>query len=88
MVLHIAIMHFNEVKLIMKYYKQLNEQNEVVALLTYNFEPAIIDPLTVEITEEEYTNIIAEMRANVPEREPSEIELKAQAYDIITGVAE
>lgn len=71
-----------------KYYKQLNENGEIVFLLTYDFEPTITDSLCVEITEEEYTAIIAEMRANKPEREPNEIKLKAQAYDIITGVSE
>lgn len=71
-----------------KYYKQLDENGEIVFLLTYDFEPTIDDPLCVEITEEEYTAIIAEMRANTPEREPSETALKAQAYDIITGVVE
>lgn len=82
----------------MKYYKQLNESGEIVALLTYDFEPNITDPLTVEITAEEYEAISAEWRANA-KHEPSaeEIErrerqkamsLKAQAYDIITGVSE
>lgn len=46
----------------MKYYKQINEQNEVVALLTYDFEPSITDHLTVEITAEEYEAISAECR--------------------------
>lgn len=71
-----------------KYYKQLNENGEIFALLAYDFVPNITDPLFVEITAEEYEAISAEWRANMPEPEPSEIELKAQAYDIITGVAE
>ena len=75
-----------------KYYKQLNENGEIVFLLTYDFEPTIDDPLCVEITGDEYTTILAELRAKAeeekPVREPSEIELKAQAYDIITGVSE
>lgn len=71
-----------------KYYKQLSENGEIVALLTYDFAPNITDPLIVEITAEEYEAIFTEWRANMPEPEPSEIELKAQAYDIITGVSE
>lgn len=71
-----------------KYYKQLNKNGEIVALLTYDFAPNITDPLIVEITAKEYEAIFAEWRANMPEPEPSEIELKAQAYDIITGVSE
>ncbi|MBO5714942.1 MAG: hypothetical protein J6S23_00930 [Clostridia bacterium] len=82
----------------MKYYKQLNENGEIVALLTYDFEPNIIDPLTVEITAEEYETISTEWGAN-EKHEPSAeqierrerqkaIALKAKAYDIITGVSE
>jgi hypothetical protein len=82
----------------MKYYKQLNESGEVVALLTYDFEPNISDPLTAEITADEYETISAEWRANA-KREPSaeelerkarakERSLKAKAYDIMTGVSE
>lgn len=74
-----------------KYYKQLNESGEVVLLLEYNFEPKdITDPLVVEITESEYESLRAEILAQIPkiEPEPSEMELKAQAYDILTGVSE
>ncbi len=70
------------------YYKQLNENGEIVLLLVYDFMPTITDPLIIEITEEEYNAIIAEIRANEPEPEPSEMKLKAQAYDILTGVSE
>lgn len=71
-----------------KYYKQLNENGEVVMLLTYDFVPNITDPLIVEITKEEYETLLAEIMANQPEPEEDEIALKAQAYDIITGVSE
>lgn len=82
----------------MKYYKQLNENGEIVTLLTYDFEPNITDPLTVEITAEEYETISAEWKANA-KHEPSaetlklrarmkERSLKAKAYDIMTGVSE
>lgn len=46
----------------MKYYKQLNASGEIVALLTYNSEPNITDPQTVEITSEEYEAISTEFR--------------------------
>lgn len=71
-----------------KYYKQINENGEVVMLLTYDFVPNITNPLIVEITAEEYETLLAELIASLPEPEPSEMELKAQAYDIITGVSE
>ena len=79
----------------MKYYKQLNENGEVVYLLAYDSEPNITDPLTVEITAEEYEAISAEWReaarvraeAEKAERRAKvrEKALKAKAYDIITG---
>ena len=82
----------------MKYYKQLNENNEIVTLLTYDFEPNITDPLTVEITAEEYNSIAdawkaegkARAEAEKAERiaKAKEKALKAKAYDIITGVSE
>ena len=65
---------------------------------TYDFEPNITDPLTVEITAEEYETISAEWReaARVRNEEKlaerrakaKETALKAKAYDIITGVSE
>lgn len=82
----------------MKYYKQLNESGEVVYLLSYDTEPNITDPLTVEITAEEYETISAEwreaarVRAEAEKAEKrakaQEKSHKAQAYDIITGVSE
>ena len=82
----------------MKYYKQLNENGEIVALLTYDFEPNITDPLTVDITAEEYEAVSSEWReaarvkneAIVAERraKAKEKALKAKAYDIVTGVSE
>lgn len=82
----------------MKYYKQLTENGEIVYLLSYDTEPNITDPLTVEITAEEYETISAEWReaarvraeAEKAERQAKakEKSLKAKAYDIITGVAE
>ena len=82
----------------MKYYKQLNENGEIVMLLTYDFEPNITDPLIVEITAEEYETISAEWREAAKARDEAEKAerrakarekaLKAQAYDIVTGVSE
>lgn len=81
-----------------KYYKQINENGELVTILTYDFVPTISDPLTVEITAEEYETIAAEFRANAKheisaeqaERREKQKEkaLKAKAYDIITGATE
>lgn len=82
----------------MKYYKQLNENGEIVMLLTYDFEPNITDPLIMEINAEEYETISTEWREKAQaeaeaERakrlaEIKERSLKAKAYDIITGVSE
>lgn len=82
----------------MKYYKQLNENGEVIYLLSYDTEPNITDPLTVEITAEEYETISAEWREAARVRAEAEKAekrakarekaLKAKAYDIITGVSE
>ena len=79
-----------------KYYKQLNENNEIVALFGYEAEPNITDDSLVEITEEEFEEILAiwsENRRSRAEAEFAEIKakmkesaLKAKAYDIITGV--
>jgi hypothetical protein len=109
-----------------KYYKQLDENSNIILLLTYDFEPNITDSSVVEITEEEYNAFQAESREkrnlvnllyrgkitinDVPaewqeeiqnrvneiiaergEYKPpaiSETKLKAQAYDILTGVSE
>lgn len=48
-----------------KYYKQFDENGKIVKLLTYDFEPNIADPLIVEITSEEYENMLAECREKV-----------------------
>ena len=79
----------------MKYYKQLNENGEVIYLLSYDTEPSITDPLTVEITAEEYEAISTEWREAARARAEAEKAeklakarekaLKAKAYDIITG---
>lgn len=45
-----------------RYFKKLNENGELVMLLTYDFEPNITDPLMIEITATEYEAIGAECR--------------------------
>lgn len=82
----------------MKYYKQLNENGEIVMLLTYDFEPTISDPLIVEIAAEEHKAISAEWQEKAKTKAEAEraerlarakeMALKAKAYDIITGVSE
>lgn len=43
-------------------YKQLNENGELISLITYdNLRPNITDPLIVEITEEEYTQLVSDI---------------------------
>jgi hypothetical protein len=78
------------------YYKQIDENGKIVALLTYDIEPNITDPLIVGITAEEYNSIAdvwkaegkakAEARAAERRAKAKEKALKAKAYDIITGV--
>ncbi len=72
------------------YYKQINECGEVQTIFSYyNFRPNITDPLIIEITEEEYNTLLAEIEAaNQPEEpDPDEIS-DAEALDIILGVSE
>ena len=68
------------------YFKQLNESGEVILLLTYDFTPNITNPLIVEITEEEYNTLLAEIQA-ADSPDPDEIS-DAEALDIILGVSE
>lgn len=71
------------------YYKQLSEFGEVVLLLTYGFTPKITNPLIVEITQEEYSAISAELQAKAEEEagqtDPDEIS-DTEALNIILGV--
>lgn len=72
------------------YFKHKNENNGVDCLITYNnFRPNITNPLIIEITEEEYNTLLAEIEAaNQPEEpDPDEIS-DAEALDIILGVSE
>lgn len=67
-----------------KYYKQLNEEGELVLLLSYDFEPTITDPLIVEITQEEYEALLAEITAK---NEPEEND-EATTADLYNALAE
>lgn len=74
------------------YFKRLSESGEVALLLAYdNYRPNITDPLVIEITEEEYAILLAEIEAANRSEEPetSEDEISAEeALDIILGGAE
>lgn len=68
----------------MTYAKQI-QGGEVIALLTYDFEPQFdADSDTVIITEDEYTALLAEMQANRPVPDPDEIS-DSEALAIIAG---
>lgn len=68
-----------------KYYKQHDELGNLVRLLTYDFEPIITDQLVVEITQEEYEALFAELLSQEPD-EPETDEISAEeALDIILG---
>lgn len=67
-----------------KYYKHLTETGDVKLLLTYDFEPTITDPLIVEITKEEYDELLAEITAK-PEPEPADEISDSEALSIILG---
>ena len=67
-----------------KYYKQLNENGELVLLLTYDFEPVITDPLIVEIGAEEYEQLLAEIVAKNKQPESDE----ATMHDLYNALAE
>lgn len=67
-----------------KYYKCLTETGKVKMLLTYDFEPTITDPLIVEITKEEYDELLAEITAE-PDPEPTGEISDSEALNIITG---
>lgn len=71
------------------YYKQLTESGDLYMLLTYDgFKPDITDPLIVEITQEEYDRLSAELEEQAEPEQLTEQEEKAMAYDILMGVSE
>lgn len=53
------------------YYKQFDENGDVVSLITYNVtRPNITDPLIAEITQEEYGVLLAEIVARFEAASP------------------
>lgn len=56
----------------MRYFKEINEDNEIVMLLTHGDKVVIKNPNIVEVTEKEYSTLLAEITVNVKENEPSE----------------
>lgn len=68
----------------MTYAKQIHN-GEVIALLTYDFEPQFgEDSDTVIITEEEYNALLAEMQKDFQKPDPEQI-TDSEALRIITG---
>lgn len=67
-----------------RYYKETNVGGEVKLLLTYEFEPSITNPLIVEITKEEYDELLAEITAE-PDPEPTDEISDSEALSIILG---
>jgi hypothetical protein len=47
----------------MYFYKEINETGKVLLLLTYNQKPRITNPLVIEITQEEYDQLLLELTA-------------------------
>lgn len=67
-----------------KYYKQLDESGEVVLLLTYDFDPIITNPLIMEISKEEYEQLLAEIIAKNEQTKSDE----ATMHDLYNALAE
>lgn len=69
----------------MIYYAKQIQNDEVTALLTYDFEPHFEEGSdTVLIAEEEYNALMEEFKAKEPEIDPERI-TDSQALDIILG---
>ena len=68
------------------YFKQLDDDGASVSIMTYDFRPTISNPLIIEITEEEYNILLAEIQAAdaLVQDEISDEE----ALNIILGVSE
>ena len=71
------------------YYGKYMKNGELLSLLSFDYKPRYTESL-VEVTAEEYNEILAEIYANTPEEdfeEPTYDELM-EAYNIFTGGAE
>lgn len=68
------------------YYKKIADDGSLCYLFTYDFQPTITDSLMVEITEEEYNTLLAEIEAeNQPEEIDSDEISDTEALDLILG---
>lgn len=70
----------------MYYYKYMKDES-VISLLTFERNPRPTEGL-VEITQEEYNEILAKITANAPKEDPSSsptYEELMEAYTILTG---
>lgn len=70
----------------MYYYKQMDENGELLMLLTYNQRPKALGADIVEITAEEYAALVAEIAANNPPPEDNGSSDVDAALDIVEGV--
>lgn len=66
------------------YYKKVNASGDVLYLMTYDSTPSITDPLTVEITKEEYDSILEAITANQGTDDTQQIS-DEEALQIIMG---
>lgn len=66
------------------YYKKVNASGDVLYLITYDSAPSITDPLTVEITKEEYDSILEAITANQGTDDTQQIS-DEEALQIIMG---
>ena len=67
-----------------RYYKKINASGGIGMLLTYDFDPTITDPMIVEITKDEYDELLAELTSK-PEPEPADEISDSEALSIILG---
>lgn len=69
------------------YFKHLDYDGKITSILTYNnYHPNITDSFIVEITEDEYNTLLAEIQA-ADASESDEIS-DGEALNIILGVSE
>ena len=67
-----------------KYYNKINAAGKTEMLLTYDFEPVLNDSTIVEITKEEYDELMAKITAE-PDPEPTDEISDSEALAIILG---
>ncbi len=69
-----------------KYYKHIDENSKLISLLTYDFKPNITDPLTVEITAEEYGALLAEIQAQASDAEQTYEKSAGEFMEMVEAV--